>query len=309
MTTAAGTVQEQAREVFRQSLAAEMPLSGRQLGEMFERGERWGRQRITEVRQGLAASRNADLTGGSAGRQSSDQQVAAESAVSAVAAEDTALLPAVAAGAAVPQRQDGSEAAAERHSERQAAVPEEAERQPETVPSAVAEVVPDAGSGSGSVPDSGSAVPQRRGAKAVSWCAFVFGVVVSVAANVAHTLYPTAAQLAEWTKAPHAAGAQWHPEVGEQIAAAFWPLALLLAVEVLTRVRWRPGASWSLARFGGTGAVALVAAVMSYRHMQGLLGAYGEDGLSSAIGPLAVDGLMVVAGFALLSMGERRERR
>lgn len=44
-------VRQQARETYRQSLAAEMPLNGRQLGEMFERSERWGRDRITEVRR------------------------------------------------------------------------------------------------------------------------------------------------------------------------------------------------------------------------------------------------------------------
>ena len=96
--------------------------------------------------------------------------------------------------------------------------------------------------------------------------------------------------------------------LGARIAAAFVPLALLLAVECMTRPRWhrRPGAWsgfwWGLARYGGTGLVALVAAVLSYRHMSALLLAYGEDALNAAIGPLAVDGLMVVAGFALLAM-------
>ena len=47
---AATAVQEDARHAYRHSVAAGAPLTGRQLGEMFDRGERWGRARITEVR-------------------------------------------------------------------------------------------------------------------------------------------------------------------------------------------------------------------------------------------------------------------
>ena len=120
----------------------------------------------------------------------------------------------------------------------------------------------------------------------VAWSAFGLGVAASIAANVAHA----------------------QPGVGPRIAGAFVPLALLLAVECMSRPRWhhaRHGWTatwWGLARYGGTGLVALVAAVMSYRHMRALLTEYGEDPLNAAIGPLAVDGLMVVAGFALLAM-------
>jgi hypothetical protein len=77
----------------------------------------------------------------------------------------------------------------------------------------------------------------------------------------------------------------------------------------MTRPRWlRAGFWWGIARYGGTGLVAVVAAVMSYRHMRSLLASYGEDPLNAAIGPLAVDGLMVVAGFALLAMNHADER-
>ena len=52
--------------------------------------------------------------------------------------------------------------------------------------------------------------------------------------------------------------------------------------------------------------VALVAAVVSYRHLSGLLDFYGEDPLTVAIGPLAVDGLMAMATGALIAAGTRR---
>lgn len=121
-------------------------------------------------------------------------------------------------------------------------------------------------------------------ARLIAWCAFVLGVAASVAANVAHA----------------------RPELGPRLSSAFAPVALLLTVEIMSRVPWPQGTWWTLGRYGGTGTVALVAAVMSYRHMYGLLASYGEDTLNSSIGPLAVDGLMVVASLALLALGQHQ---
>lgn len=128
---------------------------------------------------------------------------------------------------------------------------------------------------------------------------FVLGIAVSVAGNVAHTYHPTAAVLAAAGKTAD----QWKPELGAQLGAAFFPLALLVTVEVLTRVQWPNTWGWSATRYGGAALVAGVAAVVSYLHLRGLLLAYGEDELTATIGPLSVDGLMVVAGFALLAAG------
>jgi hypothetical protein len=140
----------------------------------------------------------------------------------------------------------------------------------------------------------------------VAWLSFVVGGLVSVAANIAHTLYPTAAQLATWTAAGNPADT-WAPSPGAMVFAAFWPIALILSVEVLTRVSWRPGFLFGLARYGGTTLVAAVAAVMSYRHMSGLLAIWGEDAWGAHLGPLAVDGLMVVAAAALLTMSRNEK--
>jgi len=70
---------------------------------------------------------------------------------------------------------------------------------------------------------------------------------------------------------------------------------------VLARVRWPARGRWLLVRFGGLGPVATVAAVVSYRHLSGLLCFYGEDAITATVGPLAVDGLMVMATGALLA--------
>lgn len=137
--------------------------------------------------------------------------------------------------------------------------------------------------------------------RSVAWLAFVLGIGVSIAANVAHTWHPSP-EVLQAAAANGVTAAEWRPEVGAQISSAFYPLALLLTVEIVTRVRWSRGWWYLLARFGGTGAVALVAAVASYRHTSALLTAYGEDPLIASVGPLAVDGLMVVASVALVSM-------
>lgn len=55
-----------------------------------------------------------------------------------------------------------------------------------------------------------------------------------------------------------------------------------------------------MARFGGTGAVAVGSALISYRHLRDVLLAWSYDPMAAAV-PLVLDGLMVVCGFALLA--------
>jgi hypothetical protein len=86
----------------------------------------------------------------------------------------------------------------------------------------------------------------------------------------------------------------------------FWPLALFVAVEIFARTEWPAGRRWVLLRFAGLLPVAGVAAVVSYRHLSGLLAFYNDDRLTVLIGPLAVDGLMVMATGALIATSRRR---
>ncbi|MFQ6226666.1 helix-turn-helix domain-containing protein [Nocardia sp. NPDC002869] len=100
---------------------------------------------------------------------------------------------------------------------------------------------------------------------------------------------------------PENAPENWTPGVAPQIMSAVWPLFLLLSVEVLSRVQWRPGITWMLARFGGVGAVAAGSAVISFGHVHDVLDSWGYGAAGSVVGPLVMDGLMVACGFALLS--------
>ncbi|MEU8051786.1 DUF2637 domain-containing protein [Micromonospora haikouensis] len=148
--------------------------------------------------------------------------------------------------------------------------------------------------------------PDRHGKRAQGrgWAygGVILGGVVSIAANVAHTYLP---------KPPDGAPAGWVPDPGwspSPLAVAlsvFWPVALFVAVEILTRIPWGEGVSSVVARVAGVLPVAVVAAVVSYRHLSGLLEHFGEDPLTIAIGPLAVDGLMVMASAALLVTNRR----
>jgi hypothetical protein len=133
------------------------------------------------------------------------------------------------------------------------------------------------------------------GGRLVAWAGFVFGSVMSVAANVLHTWLPSADESPGWS-----------PAVAAQIGAAVWPIGLLLSVEVLSRVRWPRGWQWTLARFAGTGAVALGSAIISYGHLRDVLLAWQYDSLAAAVGPLVLDGLMVISGFALLAISHNR---
>lgn len=123
-----------------------------------------------------------------------------------------------------------------------------------------------------------------------AYAGVLVGLAVSVTANVVHS-----------------AG---QPAGGSPFAltlAAFWPLALFLALEVLSRTSWGTGWALVVAR-AGVGLVAVVAAVVSYLHLHGLLVHYGEGMVPALSGPLAIDGLMAVSAAALLAGHHPTER-
>ena len=128
-----------------------------------------------------------------------------------------------------------------------------------------------------------------------AYLGITLGGLVSIAANVAHSYVP-----------PTGAPTSWTPPAGAVVSAFFWPIFLFVALEILARTRWPKGWGWYALRFLGLLPVAIVAGVVSYRHLAGLLTFYGEDPLTATIGPLAVDGLMVVATGALIATSTHR---
>ena len=123
-------------------------------------------------------------------------------------------------------------------------------------------------------------LPQLRRVRWAVRATLVLGVAASVVANVLHALdNPISQAIAAWP-----------------------PLALLLTVELISRV---PVHRRSLAfcRLLATAIIAGIAAWVSYWHMAGVAARYGETGASPYLLPLSVDGLIVVASICLVELG------
>ena len=110
----------------------------------------------------------------------------------------------------------------------------------------------------------------------------VLGVAASIAANVLHA----------------------RDNLVSQGIAAWPPLALLLTVELVSRVPvHRRGLA--VIRIGATTAIAGIAAWVSYWHMAGVTARYGESPVSAHLMPLCVDGLVVAASISLVELAGR----
>ena len=108
------------------------------------------------------------------------------------------------------------------------------------------------------------------------------GVAASVAANILH--------------------ADTNP-ISQGIAA--WPpLALLLTVELVSRVPVHRR-SLGVLRVLATATISGIAAWVSYWHMAGVASHYGEVGASAYLLPVSVDGLIVVASISLVELAGR----
>lgn len=109
------------------------------------------------------------------------------------------------------------------------------------------------------------------------------GVAASVTANILH--------------------AQANPI--SQAIAAWPPLALLITVELVTRVPVHRR-SLGFIRVVAASAIAAIAAWISYHHMVGVVARYGETGTVPYLLPLSVDGLIIVASVSLVELAARR---
>jgi Protein of unknown function (DUF2637) len=125
-------------------------------------------------------------------------------------------------------------------------------------------------------------LPQLRRIRWAVRAALTLGVAASVAANVLHAL----------------------PNPISQAIAAWPPLALLLTVELTSRI---PMYRRSLAgcRVFATIAIAGIAAWVSYWHMASVAARYGETHTSAYLLPISVDGLIVVASVSLVELAGR----
>ncbi|WP_241825676.1 DUF2637 domain-containing protein, partial [Micromonospora sp. CB01531] len=109
------------------------------------------------------------------------------------------------------------------------------------------------------------------------------GVAASIAANVLHA----------------------RPNPISQIIAAWPPLALLLTVELISRVPHHRRAL-GVIRIAATAVIAAIATWVSYWHLVGVAARYGETDAGTAyLLPISVDGLVIVASVSLVELTAR----
>ncbi len=125
-------------------------------------------------------------------------------------------------------------------------------------------------------------LPQLRRIRWAVRAALTLGVAASVAANVLHAL----------------------PNPISQAIAAWPPLALLLTVELTSRIPMHRR-SLAACRVFATIAIAAIAAWVSYWHMASVAARYGETDSSAYLLPISVDGLIVVASVSLVELAGR----
>jgi hypothetical protein len=107
-------------------------------------------------------------------------------------------------------------------------------------------------------------------------------VAASVAANILHA----------------------QPHLVSQLIAGWPPVALLLTVELISRVPVHRR-TLAVARLAATTAIAGIAAWVSYWHMVAVAARHGETGLSAYLLPVSVDGLIIVASVSLVELSGR----
>lgn len=125
-------------------------------------------------------------------------------------------------------------------------------------------------------------LPQLRRIRWAVRIALTLGVAASVAANILHA----------------------RPNPISQAIAAWPPLALLLTVELTSRIPMHRRLL-AACRVFATVAIAGIAAWVSYWHMASVAANYGETDASPYLLPLSVDGLIVVASVSLVELAGR----
>jgi hypothetical protein len=125
-------------------------------------------------------------------------------------------------------------------------------------------------------------MPQLKRVRWAVRATLMLGVAASVAANVLHA----------------------RPEIIAQVISAWPPLALLLTVELTSRIPMHKPLLAGI-RVAATATIAGIAAWVSYWHMQGVAVKFGETETSAYLLPISVDGLIVVASVSLVELAGR----
>jgi hypothetical protein len=113
-----------------------------------------------------------------------------------------------------------------------------------------------------------------------------FGTVASIAFNIMGTQLVT-------------------DSIAAQVMSTVWSLFALVTVDILVKVKTPTGkhaATWRKVKFGGVGFVAAVSMASSYMHGFHTMQSWNSGVVASLLGPIAVDGMMILCGVMLLAI-------
>jgi hypothetical protein len=128
-------------------------------------------------------------------------------------------------------------------------------------------------------------------AGAIAYVALLVGAGLSVAGNVADT-YRTRGDATDAL---------------DVILAGAWPVLVLLTIELFVSRRWSPERGFQVLRWAGCLAIGSMAMMVSWVHLHDLLDSRGQILPVATGGPLAIDGMAIMAtGLLLSTRGLRR---
>jgi hypothetical protein len=127
--------------------------------------------------------------------------------------------------------------------------------------------------------------PGKLWTGAVAYVSLLVGAGLSVAGNLADTYRTRGADIDNLDK----------------VMAAGWPILVLLAIEMFVSPRWSPERMFQTWRWIGCLAVGGMAMVVSWTHLHDLMSARNQLPVVSILGPLAIDGMAIMATGLILS--------
>lgn len=120
---------------------------------------------------------------------------------------------------------------------------------------------------------------------AVAYVSLLVGAGLSVAGNLADTYRTRGADVDNL----------------DRVMAAGWPILVLLAIEMFVSPRWSPRRMFQVWRWVGCLAVGGMAMVVSWTHLHDLMTARSQLPVVAIVGPLAIDGMAIMATGLILS--------
>jgi hypothetical protein len=120
---------------------------------------------------------------------------------------------------------------------------------------------------------------------AVAYVSLLVGAGLSVAGNLADTYRTRGAEV----------------DGLDKTMAAAWPILVLLAVHMFVNPRWSERAMFQIWRWAGCLGVGGMAMVVSWYHLHDLMASRDQLPIVTVLGPLAIDGMAIMATGLILS--------